>query len=367
MKVLYLTESVGWSGGAEQLLMMARALRDRGHELTIGCQPGSDIMGRARGAGLSVESVRMRQDYDLLGARAVARMARRRGVDVLHAQHSTAHAIGLLASWWVKKPAFVVTRRVVFPIKRNPFSRWKYLSSRIAGYVAVCGPVKEELMKAGVPSARIEVIPSVINGHAVSRAEGESLRRELSLTAGLPLVGMVGNYADFKGHEYFLRAAAGVLSRFPSVRFLVAGRDTEKLRPMTEELGIAPSVLILGFRTDVPRILAALDIFVMPSLQEAAATALREAMAAGLPAIGTSVGGIPEAIQDGETGLLVPPADSERLAQAMMRLLEHPEWARTLAQCGQTWVRSQFSLERAATQMEAFYQRLILARDRGGR
>jgi glycosyltransferase involved in cell wall biosynthesis len=141
----------------------------------------------------------------------------------------------------------------------------------------------------------------------------------------------------------------------------MAGRDTEKLQPLVDRLRLSRSVHLLGFRTDVPRLLAALDLFVMPSLQEGAATAVREAMAAGVAAIGTDVGGIPESIRDGETGLLVPPSDSQALAQAMGRLLAEPQQARVLAERGRAFVREAFSLERAVGQTEDFYRRLRLA------
>jgi glycosyltransferase involved in cell wall biosynthesis len=139
----------------------------------------------------------------------------------------------------------------------------------------------------------------------------------------------------------------------------LAGRDTEKLQVLVERLGISASVRLAGFRTDVPRILAASDIFVLPSLQEAAGTALREAMAAGVACIGTNVGGIPESIIHDDTGLLVPPADAGALAQAIIRLLEDPQKTRTLAARGQAYVEDHFTLEPASAKMEAFYERLL--------
>src|SRR5207253_3868963 len=128
----------------------ACALRDRGHEVVVGCQPGSDILDRAESASLTIEPIRMRQDYDLPAAWQVARALKKHGIELLHAQHSTAHALGLLAAAWVKVPAFAVTRRVVFPLRRNLFSRLKYNSRRINGFIAITDSVKEELVKGGV-------------------------------------------------------------------------------------------------------------------------------------------------------------------------------------------------------------------------
>jgi glycosyltransferase involved in cell wall biosynthesis len=301
----------------------------------------------------------MRQDYDVPAAAKVASLLKTYRTEVLHAQHSTAHALGLMAAWWARVPVFAVTRRVIFPLRKNIFSRVKYLSGRIDGYVAISSAVKEELMKAGLGASRIEVIPSVMNQEAGNPQDRIDVRKELGLSIARPLITNIANYADFKGQDILLRAAAEVVKRFPEAQFLFAGRETEKLKPLVDELNLSASVRLAGFRTDVPRLLAATDIFVLPSLQEAVGTALREAMAAGLACIGTNVGGIPESIRHGDTGLLVPPADVQSLAQAILQLLGNPQKAQTLAVRGRDFVSEHFTLEPASIKMEGFYERLL--------
>jgi glycosyltransferase involved in cell wall biosynthesis len=359
MRIMYLTESTGWSGGAQQVLWMAGALQKRGHQMLLACQPGSVILERSRAAGIPTEEVRMRQDYDVPAAGRVSSLLKKHDIQVLHAQHSTAHALGLMAAWWAKVPVFAVTRRVIFPLKRNIFSRIKYLSRRIDGYIAVASAVQEELSKAGVETSRIEIIPSVMNQAMGSPQDRTEVRQELNLGSERPLITNIANYADFKGQDYLVQAAVDVIKKYPGAQFLFAGRETEQLKPLVERLGLAAHVRLIGFRTDVPRLLAASDIFVLPSLQEAAGTALREAMAAGLACIGTRVGGIPESIAHEETGLLVAPADSGALAQAIIRMLENPQKTRTMAARGRAFVLEHFTLEPASLKMEAFYERLL--------
>jgi glycosyltransferase involved in cell wall biosynthesis len=359
MRIMYLTESTGWSGGAQQALWMAGSLKRRGQEVLLACQPGSDIGARARAESIPTVEVRMRQDYDVLAARRVAELLKIYQIQVLHAQHSTAHAIGLMAAWWAGTPVFAVTRRVIFPLKRNIFSRFKYLSRRINGYIAISAAVKEELLKAGVSSSRIEVIPSVMNIAQGTPQDRIELRGELGLAAARPVITNVANYADFKGQPYLVRAAAEVLKSVPDVEFLFVGRDVDKLSPLVEQLGLTKSVRLAGFRTDISRILAASDLFVLPSLQEGAGTSLREAMSIGLACIGSRVGGIPESILDGETGVLVPPADEYALAEAIIDLLTHPQKARTMAVRGRAYVQENFTLEPTSAKMEAFYKRLL--------
>src|SRR3954463_12589911 len=108
MRIVYLSESVRWSGGANQLLMMAGALQRRGHSVLLACQRDSDLVPRARAAGVPIELVRIRQDYDVLASWAVARLVRRFGAQVLHAQHSVAHAVGLMAAIGSRVPVFAV-------------------------------------------------------------------------------------------------------------------------------------------------------------------------------------------------------------------------------------------------------------------
>lgn len=359
MRIMYLTESTGWSGGAQQLLWMAEALQKRGHELTIGCQPGSDILQRSRAAGLYASTVIMRQDYDVPAAVAISRILKEKGIDILHAQHSTAHALGLIAAWLANIKVFAVTRRVTFPLKKHLFSRLKYLSKRINGYVAISEAVRDILVQAGVAPSRVDVIPSVVNAPVASPAEGQALRQELGLGLGRPVVTTVANYADFKGQDILVQAAAEVVKHLPQTQFLLAGRDTEKLQPMVDRLGLQSAVHLAGFRRDVPRLLAASDMFVLPSLQEAAGTALREAMAVGLPCVGTNVGGIPEALHDGQTGVLVPPADAPALARGILTLLQDPALAKRLAVNGRALVQENYGINSAADKMEQFYEKLI--------
>ena len=358
MKIGYLSESMRWSGGAQQLIWMAEALKKRGHQLTLIVQADSDLVGAVEKLGLPVRLLRMRQDYDIPAAWRLSKLVRELGLDVLHAQHSTAHAIGLMAAAFSHVPVFCVTRRVIFPIKTNLFSRLKYISKRINGYVAISLAVREELLKVDIRPERIQVIPSVVHALSLNPVEGMAVRQEFGIPRDVPVLTMVANYSDFKGHEHFIHAAAQVVKSFPQTHFIVAGRDTEKLQNMVNELHLS-SLHLARFRTDVPRLLAASTIFVMPSLQEAAGTSLREAMISGLPCIGTRVGGIPESIQDGKTGLLVPPGDPKALAQAMQRWLAYPQEAQALAAEGKRWIEAHFTLEPAATHMETFYETLL--------
>ena len=168
---------------------------------------------------------------------------------------------------------------------------------------------------------------------------------------------MVGSLYGVKGHRYLLEAAPSVLKACPSTVFLIAGRGEceTALREQARSLGIDAQVRFLGFRQDVPALLAICDVFVLPSLSEGLSIAILEAMAAARPVVTTRVGGNPELVVDGETGVLVEPADARRLASAVIRILTDPAEARRLGENGLSRVRGRFNIGAMVREYEATY------------
>jgi L-malate glycosyltransferase len=170
-----------------------------------------------------------------------------------------------------------------------------------------------------------------------------------------------------KGIEYFLEAAAMVARRVPEARFLVVGDATKQvdgdyrkeLERRADRLGVGARIRFTGLRSDVPDILAEVAVSVLPSLSEGLSNVLLESMAAGVPVVATTVGGNPEAVEDGVTGLLVPPRDPGALAQAICRFLDSPELASRFGQAGRERVLDRFSLERMVQETESLYLDLL--------
>jgi glycosyltransferase involved in cell wall biosynthesis len=202
---------------------------------------------------------------------------------------------------------------------------------------------------------------------------GARIRHELGIPADARLVAVVSRLTRLKGIEHFLRAAAALKPRHPDVRFLIVGETSppdpaylQELQGLAEALGIASQVTFTGRRSDVPDILGAADVAVMPSLNEALSNALLESMAAGAPVVATRVGGTPEALTDGETGLLVPPGDAAAIAAAVSRLLDDRELACRLGRAARARIDDQFSVGRMVSATENLYGEL-LARKQPGR
>jgi glycosyltransferase involved in cell wall biosynthesis len=356
MKILEVSDSRTWSGGTQQVLLLCQELSRRGEDVTLVTNTETELEKRATAAGLKVKPIRMRQDYDLLAAWKIRDLILEEKFDIIHAHHPTAHAISLLAAKLSGIPSLIVTRRVIFKIKNNPFSKWKYQSSRINRYVAVCQAVKQLLEDYGVNHGRVEVIPSAVDLLRFNlNQDRETARKRWGILKENIVVGTVGNNSWFKGYPYLLEAAIIVTGKHPQTKFFFCGKGTEQLFGQTQELGLEKNIILSGFRTDIPDILACFDIFVLPSLQEGIATAGIEAMASGLPLIGTQVGGIPDIVSK-ENGSLVPPGNPQALAEAILKLIENPILAENLGLAGRRIAEQRFSKEKVAGQILELYQ-----------
>jgi glycosyltransferase involved in cell wall biosynthesis len=249
---------------------------------------------------------------------------------------------------------------------------------RLADCVVVnADAVRTWLVGEGYDMKRIVVIR---NGVDLTRfgepAQPDRVRRELALPPGIPLVAVASRLSRMKGLEQFLEAAAVVGRRSTAARFLVIGEAPphdlgylDELKRLAARLGIGDRVIFTGLRSDVPTLLAGVDVAVMPSLNEALSNSLLESMAAGAAVVATRVGGTPEALVDGHSGLLVPPADVASLANAVTHLLETPAMASRLGRAARQTIADRFSVERMAETTECLYSRLLTraARTRGRR
>lgn len=363
LSVLHLIEAPSWTGAMSQTFELVVGLQKRGHTVALACTPGSILFERARDAGVNVVGMEMRSELNPVTIAKLASMVRAQKAQIVHAHRAHAHSLGLLTAVATGRP-FVVSRRVSFPPKDNAGSRLKYTSSRVTRIVAVSQGVKDVLVDYGVPDQRVTVIYSGSDPARYS-ASGDrmALRRELGIGEDVPLVGKVANfYHGWKGHDTFLAAAASIVASRPEVRFVLAGHrtDEEKMTALIESFGLTGRVHQLGYRTDVPTILAALDVSVnSPRAGEGLSGAVRESLAVGRPVVATDVGGNRELVHDNKTGLLVPPEDPAALATAIGRLLGDPALAERLASTGAQFVRENLTIDRMVDEHVKLYREIL--------
>lgn len=371
MRVLWLIDSLT-AGGAEALTAaFARARDPEGIELHV-CAlkslDGNPHEAELRELGVPVTNLGARTLRDLRALARLRRLVRRTRPDLVHAH--LAYAI-LWACLAVRDRPVVATLHTP-PGTRTWRSRegWRQallsraLRRRCARVVAVSEALRRAYVEAwSLPADRVEVVPNGVELDRFRPLDGaarRALRAELGIPAAAPLVTTVAVLRPGKGIEVLLEAAARLAADVPAARFLVVGdgplRGVLERRAAAADLG--ERVRWLGHRGDVPRLLAASDLFVHPSLADAYPTALLEAMAAGLPALASAVGGVPEILGDPPCGVLVPPGDAEALAAALRGLLADAEGRAELGRRARRRAEEALSARAWAQRLEALYRRV---------
>lgn len=340
------------------VLRLALALREAGDEPSLVSTREGWMTERARAAGLTVRIQPQRPGLDPGFVPRLARLLRADGIELFHGHEFLMNVYGGLAARLMGIPRVSTVhgpRYVTERGRRRVAYRWLHRGGM--RLVAVSGHLAEHLSEGlGLPLAAIDVVPNGVPLPAPAPDPGEARRRaraELELPADGPLVLAVGNLYPVKDHARLLRAAA----RLPGVRVAVAGRggEEESLRRQAESLGIAERVHLLGLRDDVDRLLTAADLFTQPSRSEGLPLAVLEAMAAGLAVVATDVGGMGQAVIDGETGVLIPADDEGALPRALGALLDDPARAERLGAAGRRRVEAEFSVEAMARRYRALY------------
>jgi glycosyltransferase involved in cell wall biosynthesis len=345
-----------WRGGQRQAFFLAQELKNKGYPLTLVVQPGSPLFRKSSEAGLPVFPLKMRSELDLRASLRLAWQMKKRKCAVVHFHDAHSITVGSLAASLAKVPIRVISRRVDFPIK----SRRKY-EKKIDALIAISDGVKNVLVQGGIDPKRIEVVSSGIDFSPFREARPKDyLRREFSFAADDYLVGIVAQLEDHKGHRYLIDASKILKAHAPRIKVVIVGEGSLRLEldRQAHDLRVDDIVYFLGFREDVPQILASLDLFVLSSHMEGFGSSLLDAMASRLPVVATQAGGIPEVVIHRETGLLVPPRDSQALAEAVLKLYLDRGLAGRLAQRGYEVVHQKFSAEAMARKIIAVYERI---------
>jgi glycosyltransferase involved in cell wall biosynthesis len=349
-----------FTGAAIQLRDLALGLARRGVQVTVATAPSRHWADHLAGSRIDYEPIPMKRAWNPRAVWRLARVVRRRRIQVIHAHKGRARTIALLAGLIGPRPALILNRGVSFPL--TPWNRYGYTSRRVNAIVAVCEAIKRDLVASGVPAEKVHVIYS---GTDVARfhptVDGSGIRREIGLGPEHFVVTQIG-VRSWRGWSELLEAMARVAPQNDRARLLYVGAPAPRIPEVLDrarERGLGGRVTVLGHRSDVPQILAASDVVVDASWAGLGITgSLREALACARPVIGTNLAGMPELIDDGRTGLLVPPRDPEALAQAIAKLANDPAWRREIGQAGRARVEHRFSLEAKLEATEALYRRL---------
>lgn len=393
MNVLFASCIRHWGGGEKWMLSAALGLRERGHAAAVAGRAGSELLARARAAGLPAHGVAFHGDFDPAASWRFYRLCRRLRPDLLCTNMDKVLRVAGPAARLAGVPAVVPRRGSEMPIGRKVSHRWAWRSIA-TGVIANSEATRRTMLESApwLPPERVRVI---YNGLRLEDYDlpgwRASVREELGTPAEAPVVGMIGELTARKNHALLLRELPELRRRFPGLEVWIAGEGPERERLLalaweagavaqtvgaqagagaggagggsgSGSAGEGPAVKLLGFRRDVPYLVAGIDVLVHPARVEGFGYALVEAMAGGKPVVAAAASSIPEIVADGKTGLLFPPEDGAALREATARVLGDSGLARTLGEAGRTRARALFSLDRMLDEVEAYFAEHIAAR-----
>lgn len=368
LRLLWLIDSLTLGGAEALTLRMGRALDRTPARLRVACLKaigGNPFEAELRAAGVAVHNLGARNLRDFRAFRRLIGLVRRERVDLIHAHLTYACIWGCLAGRLTGVP--VVATLHVAPLDPGRGGRERArqrirvwcLNRWAARTLAVSRWVGDAWVRqAGLDPAGLTVVHNGIDCDPPSspRSPGK-LRAELGLPVDARLVVAVAALRDGKGLDVLLHAAPRILSRERRARFVVVGDGPlrQTLQEACQRSGLAAVFRFTGFRRDVPALLPGCDVFVLPTRRDAFPTAVLEGMAAGLPVVASRVGGVPEMIEDGESGLLVAPGDAGALADAVVDLLARPDECARLGRAARRRAVAEFSTEAWLARLEAVY------------
>lgn len=350
LKILHTEAAKGFGGQEIYIYRHMLAMRDRGHDVSLLCQPGARLGEMAREAGFTVHALKMGGLLRLLrGIWWVSRLVRRHTYDVVN---TTSRRDALIAAAGARlggAPLVVRSRHLMSPV--NSLLTYTGLPHRV---LTVSSFVKQLLVHRGIADTHIGIVPPIAVPPQWSQAGSDDawqclqdtraeVRRELGFNDAQTVVGCVAVLREAKGHADLLRAIAPLCRQHPELQLVIVGDGKpvmDRLTALREELGIAAQVHLLGYRLGACRLMTAFDVFALATHKEAAGTVFLEAAYVGVPIVATRVGGVPEMLVEGSNALLAPLGDPAALTDALRALVEDPERRRQMGRAGWDWMRT---------------------------
>jgi glycosyltransferase involved in cell wall biosynthesis len=357
LTILHTEASPGWGGQEIRIISEASVFAKRGFRVILLGQPGAPLLHEATHSGLTVRPLAMRGPLDVMACWRLRRLMRREEVDLVHT-HSSIDA--WLAGFAAKSLGLPVvrSRHVAIPVKRRRNFVYNALSDRV---IASGDAIRDMLIEGGVFPGKIVSIPAGVDVRRFHPGvPGEPVRQELRLHG--PVIGTVARFAGSKGYSILLQAIPAILQQEPAAEFVWVGAGVSLAAVHREVMqsGLAAKIRLTGFREDVPALLAAMDVVVLPSVREGVPQVLLQALAMRKPVVASAVGGIPEVIQHQRTGVLVPPNDPQALSAGVVHLLNHRAQAVEWAEAGGQFVETHYTLERMIDRTAAVYTSILV-------
>ncbi|MEI6509486.1 MAG: glycosyltransferase family 4 protein [bacterium] len=368
-KVLQVIGGGEIAGSKHQFLELCREQRRQNHEVRIVCFLEGELSQEARQKGIPLSVLPMANIFDFRVVRLLRRLISSGNFQVVHTHGVRANFIGRLAAHVTS--AKIVTTIYSYPKEdyKNPLKRWFYppidrwTTPWAHRLIAVSEGLKERLVESGVaPAERFRVVHCSIDIASTRPSRtSEEMRRELEIPAHAPAAGMLARLVQVKNPFLLLDAAGIIAQEMPEAKVLFIGDGPflDPLKKAVEDRRLGGAILFPGFRKDPLNVVEALDVIVLSSISEGLPVTLLEAMCLQKPVVATRVGGVPEVVKDGVTGLLSPSGDAKAFASNLLHLFRHPEEAQRMGRRGLQWVEQNFSLRMMVEKTNLVYEEVL--------
>jgi glycosyltransferase involved in cell wall biosynthesis len=365
LHILHSEAAVGWGGQEIRIIQETRMLLERGHRVSIVCQPGSPIEERC-GSIVHPEfqfySVAMPRPLSPTAFSTLLRLIKKIKPDILHTHSSIDSWLMSFIGKWLHIP-IIRSRHVSIPVKNIFPNNWLY--SYFPEKILTSGEAIRKLLIElnGVTEEQVLSIPAGVDMQRFHPGvSGDAIRAELGLQPGQPLIGKVGVIRGWKGHIYFLEAVPFVLEKLPEARFVIAGAGPgyDEIKERSRAPEFKGSVTVMGHREDIPEIVAAMDVMVLASFAgEGTSQVIPQAFAMKTPVVATRGGSIAELFHDGERGVLAEIKSGKSLAEGIIKILENPEWAKQVSENAYDYCREKLTWERKIDQTVQVYNEAL--------
>jgi glycosyltransferase involved in cell wall biosynthesis len=382
LRVLTLVDGIGVHGGGESLARRIAINLDRSRFDSTFCvsrwdprEDAEEALSELREGGVRFLGLERASRFQLRPWGRLVSYMRQHRVDVLHSHKFGSNAWSAILAPLARVPVLVAHEHT-WSFQGQPLRRLldrELIARRADVFVAVSREDQQRMHEIeGIPLEKIRFIPNGIPEPPPPR-RGTALREELGIRPGQPVIGAVATLRPQKALDVLIRASVPIARRFPDLRVLIAGGEAggtgrrneperERLVTLARQLGVGEQVRLLGPRSDIPELLAAIDVAVLSSDFEGSPLSVLEYMEAGKPVVATRVGGVPDLVVEGVTGLLVEPRNPESLAKAVADLLGDRSRAAAMGHAGRDRQRREFSISNTVRHVEALYEKLYAAK-----
>jgi glycosyltransferase involved in cell wall biosynthesis len=367
IKILQLVNGFAIGGAESKLLDLVKHVnRDRYEIIVCSVGQGGPLQNEFENLGIKVVMFQKKFAFDLSLVLKVKRLIQEEGIDIIQTTLLYADLIGAVAARLANVPTVISWETVshgsfdTLRTKSRHKIAYRFAMRYVSKIVAVSDETRDFIITfRKIDPGKIQTIHYGVDLNKFQKTSSNGKRQEIGISNETPVVGVVARLEEVKGHRFLIEAAKEIINKIPDTQFVFIGDGSlrSSFEQRVEELGLTSNFKFLGFRKDVHDLLNVLDVFVLPSISEGLPNVILEAMANEKPVVATAVGGIPEAIINGETGYLVPEKNSEALQEAIIKLLENKKNANKMGRNGRKRVEEEFSLQKEIAEFEKLYDK----------